>query len=85
MLGFEKSYYQSCSTSHPIVYYNVLLILFFSDEYDFLPIIEPAVNKNPFVVVDHKLGIQAWAVKILFQYAYEKLLRSNVSNRYASK
>ncbi|XP_071107699.1 protein prenyltransferase alpha subunit repeat-containing protein 1-like [Haliotis cracherodii] len=44
------------------------------DEYDFLPVTEPKHNKSPLVVVEHKLGLEAWCVKILFRYCYDRLL-----------
>ena len=44
------------------------------DEFDFIPAIEPVVNKSPFLVIDHKLGIEAWAIKIIFSYAHEKMI-----------
>lgn len=47
---------------------------FFSDEYDFLPVQEPKHNRSPLILQEHKLGIESWSVKILFQYAYHRLV-----------
>lgn len=44
------------------------------DEYDFLPVLEPKNNKSPLVLQEHKLGLEAWSVKVLFQYAYHQLI-----------
>lgn len=44
------------------------------DEYDFLPVPEPKHNRSPLVLQEHKLGIESWSVKILFQYAYNQLI-----------
>ncbi|KAK3096488.1 hypothetical protein FSP39_000644 [Pinctada imbricata] len=51
------------------------------DEYDFLPVKEPKHNRSPLVLQEHKLGLEAWSVKILFQYAYNRLFawRNNES------
>ncbi|CAG5121648.1 unnamed protein product [Candidula unifasciata] len=43
------------------------------DEYDMLPVLEPKHNKSPFILQDHKLGVEAWAVKILVKYASQRL------------
>ena len=34
----------------------------------------PSEEKNPYLLVDHKLGIEAWAVKILFQHVYKLVM-----------
>ncbi|KAK3606300.1 hypothetical protein CHS0354_037978 [Potamilus streckersoni] len=44
------------------------------DEYDFLPVLEPKQNKSPIILVDHKLGLETWSVKVLYQYAYHTVL-----------
>ncbi|XP_064608015.1 protein prenyltransferase alpha subunit repeat-containing protein 1-like [Liolophura sinensis] len=44
------------------------------DEYDVIPILEPRHNKSPLVLVDHKLGLELWSVKILYEYSYSCLL-----------
>ncbi|KAL5005201.1 hypothetical protein ScPMuIL_018657 [Solemya velum] len=44
------------------------------DEYDFIAVLEPKNNRSPLVLVDHKLGLELWSVKILYQYAYNVLL-----------
>lgn len=56
---------------------HVYIITFFftpRDEYDFLPVPEPKHNRSPLVLQEHKLGIESWSVKILFQYAYNQLI-----------
>lgn len=52
----------------------IAVIIFFSDEYDFIAVLEPKNNRSPLVLVDHKLGLELWSVKILYQYAYNVLL-----------
>ncbi|XP_062595154.1 protein prenyltransferase alpha subunit repeat-containing protein 1-B-like isoform X1 [Saccostrea cucullata] len=44
------------------------------DEYDFLPVPEPKHNRSPLVLQEHKLGMESWSIKILFQYAYYRLI-----------
>ncbi|PVD19913.1 hypothetical protein C0Q70_20407 [Pomacea canaliculata] len=44
------------------------------DEYDFLPVKEPQNNASPLLLVEHKLGLELWSVRLLFQYAYTRLL-----------
>lgn len=46
----------------------------FRDEYDFLPVLEPTHNRNPVLVIDHKLGLELWAAKLVFHYAYVKVM-----------
>lgn len=48
--------------------------LFYSDEYDFLPVLEPKHNRSPLILQDHKLGLEMWSVKILHHYAYNTLM-----------
>ncbi|BFY97924.1 hypothetical protein BsWGS_00963 [Bradybaena similaris] len=43
------------------------------DEYDTLPVLEPKHNKSPFILEEHKLGVEAWAVKILVKYSSQRL------------
>ena len=49
-------------------------LFFLSDEYDFIPVVEPQNNCNPIVLENHKLGVQIWATKVLFSYAYAELM-----------
>ncbi|XP_014775248.1 protein prenyltransferase alpha subunit repeat-containing protein 1 [Octopus bimaculoides] len=44
------------------------------DEYDYLPVDQATQNRSPVTLVSHKLGIEFWSVKVLFQHAYTKLL-----------
>ncbi|KAL4227340.1 Protein prenyltransferase alpha subunit repeat-containing protein 1 [Mactra antiquata] len=53
------------------------------DEFDFIPVLEPRNNKSPIVLVEHKLGLELWCVKILFQYSYRSLMAWR--NKKASK
>ena len=55
------------------------------DEFDFLPVTEPKQNRSPVVLVEHKLALELWSVKILFQYAYHTLLawRSKESHKFS--
>lgn len=59
----------------------------YSDEFDFIPVSEPRNNKSPIVLVDHKLGLELWCVKILFQYAYQTLMawRTKKSPKFIGK
>ena len=54
------------------------------DEFDFIPVTEPTKNRSPIVVVDHKLGLELWSVKILYQYVYHTLMdwRSKKSSKF---
>lgn len=54
--------------------FNNFFLLPPRDEYDFLPVPEPKHNRSPLVLQEHKLGIESWSVKILFQYAYNQLI-----------
>jgi len=44
------------------------------DEYDVLPVPEPKHNKSPFILQEHKLGVEAWAVKVLLKYCINRLI-----------
>ncbi|KAK7115341.1 hypothetical protein V1264_001228 [Littorina saxatilis] len=44
------------------------------DEYDFLPVTEPQNNASPLLLVEHKLGLELWSVRLLFRYAYNRLM-----------
>ncbi|WAR00787.1 PTR1B-like protein [Mya arenaria] len=44
------------------------------DEFDYIPVLEPKNNCSPVVLVDHKLGVELWSVRILFQFAYHALM-----------
>ncbi|GFS01292.1 prenyltransferase alpha subunit repeat-containing protein 1 [Elysia marginata] len=46
----------------------------FIDEYDVLPVLEPKHNKSPFILENHKLGVEAWAVKVLLKYSINRLI-----------
>ena len=61
--------------------------MFFRDEFDFLPLLEPKQNRSPVVLVDHKLALELWCVKILFQYVYHTLiaLRSKEAHQFSGK
>jgi len=50
------------------------IFLSFRNEYDFLPVVEPKHNRSPLVLQEHKLGLELWSVKILYQYAYNTLM-----------
>ncbi|KAH9505117.1 Protein prenyltransferase alpha subunit repeat-containing protein 1 [Bulinus truncatus] len=44
------------------------------DEYDILPVCEPTHNRSPFILQEHKLGVEAWAVKVLIKYVANRLI-----------
>ncbi|XP_064619274.1 protein prenyltransferase alpha subunit repeat-containing protein 1-like [Lineus longissimus] len=44
------------------------------DEFDIIPILEPKQNRSPVVLIDHKLGLEHWCVRILYSYAYDRLM-----------
>lgn len=44
------------------------------DEYDYLPVLQATQNRSPVIVTMHKLALELWSTKILFQHAYSKLL-----------
>ncbi|KAI8774662.1 protein prenyltransferase alpha subunit repeat-containing protein 1 [Biomphalaria glabrata] len=44
------------------------------DEYDILPVLEPTHNRSPFLLQEHKLGVEAWAVKVLMKYVATRLI-----------
>ncbi|GFO36467.1 prenyltransferase alpha subunit repeat-containing protein 1 [Plakobranchus ocellatus] len=44
------------------------------DEYDILPVVEPKHNRSPFILENHKLGVEAWAVKVLLKYSANRLI-----------
>ncbi|XP_060076736.1 protein prenyltransferase alpha subunit repeat-containing protein 1-like [Ylistrum balloti] len=44
------------------------------DEYDFLPVLEPKHNRSPLILQEHKLGLEMWSVKILYDHAYNTLM-----------
>ncbi|ELT91185.1 hypothetical protein CAPTEDRAFT_225942 [Capitella teleta] len=54
---------------------EILVLLLCKDEYDFLPVLENKTNQNPVVLTEHKLGIEAWAVKVVYLHAYSALMR----------
>ena len=62
-------------------------LLYFRNEFDIIPVLEPKNNKSPVVLVDHKLGLELWSVKILFQYAYHTLMswRNKKSYKFIGK
>ena len=49
-------------------------LLGYRDEYDFLPVTEPQHNASPLLLVEHKLGLELWSVRLLFRYAYNRLM-----------
>jgi len=36
------------------------------DEYDVLPSVESTTNRNPVILVEHKLAVEAWAAQLMF-------------------
>lgn len=52
------------------------------NEFDYIPVLEPKNNKSPVVLVDHKLGLELWSVRILFQYAYHKLMQWRTTHKF---
>ena len=55
--------------------------LFSSDEVDIIPCIHCHEEQNkeredPFIIVNHKLGVKSWCIKPLFLFAYKKLMSS---------
>ncbi|CAL1538352.1 unnamed protein product, partial [Lymnaea stagnalis] len=44
------------------------------DEYDIVPVLEPKHNRSPFFLQEHKLGVEAWAVKLLMKYSVNRLI-----------
>ncbi|XP_074655333.1 protein prenyltransferase alpha subunit repeat-containing protein 1-like [Tubulanus polymorphus] len=44
------------------------------DEYDYVPVLEPVQNCSPLVKIERKIGLEMWCVKILYAYAYDKLM-----------
>ncbi|RUS83278.1 hypothetical protein EGW08_008958 [Elysia chlorotica] len=44
------------------------------DEYDILPVVEPKHNRSPFILENHKLGVEAWAMKVLLKYSLNRLI-----------
>lgn len=76
-ITFHVGMFQPITVSEVEIIILVYLITFFlppRDEYDFLPVPEPKHNRSPLVLQEHKLGIESWSVKILFQYAYNQLI-----------
>jgi len=51
------------SVNTELIFYVCLLN---SDEYDILPSIESTTNRNPVILVDHKLAVEAWAAQLMF-------------------
>ena len=49
-------------------------LLGYREEYDFLPVTEPQHNASPLLLVEHKLGLELWSVRLLFRYAYNRLM-----------
>ncbi|KAK7496820.1 hypothetical protein BaRGS_00011800 [Batillaria attramentaria] len=54
------------------------------DEYDFLPVTEPQNNASPLLLVEHKLGLELWSVRLLFRYAYNRLMTWRDRNQPSS-
>jgi len=46
-----------------------------SDEYDIIPSVESTTNRNPVILVDHKLAVEAWAARLMFCTAVNGLRR----------
>lgn len=44
----------------------IYILLLCSDEYDILPSVESTTNRNPVVLIDHKLAVEAWAARLMF-------------------
>lgn len=39
-----------------------------------MPVMEPQNNASPLLLVEHKLGMELWSVRLLYRYAYSRLL-----------
>jgi len=56
------------------------------DEFDILPFMKPETAESTGVLlIDHKLGLEAWAVKPLFQYAYKRMMSIKASDHQLPK
>ncbi|KAH3741506.1 protein prenyltransferase alpha subunit repeat-containing protein 1-A-like [Dreissena polymorpha] len=51
------------------------------DEFDYIPVMEPQTNCSPVVLVNHKLGIEMWSLKILLQFAYHSLMEWRATSK----
>lgn len=49
-------------------------ILLHRDEFDVIAVVEPRHNRSPFILQEHKLGVEAWAGKILLKYTANRLI-----------
>eukprot|EP00057_Strongylocentrotus_purpuratus_P002193 XP_003724024.1 PREDICTED: protein prenyltransferase alpha subunit repeat-containing protein 1 [Strongylocentrotus purpuratus] len=49
------------------------------DEFDFIYCPEPVVNRSPVVLENHKLGLQTWSIKLLFNFVYKNLLKNTAA------
>jgi len=48
-----------------VVSFRIIWLLS-SDEYDILPSVESTTNRNPVILVDHKLAVESWAAQLMF-------------------
>lgn len=58
----------------------VINVLFYSLEFDIIPIEDSVCNKSPVIHVEHRLGLESWCVRHLYQYIYHKFIDSRISN-----
>jgi len=49
-----------------VVVVVVVVVALSSDEYDILPSVESTTNRNPVILIDHKLAVEAWAARLMF-------------------
>ena len=62
------------------------LCAFLSDEVDIIPGLlcqeeQRNEKEEPFIIVNHKLGVKSWCIKPLFLFAYNKLMRSCIKGK----
>ncbi|XP_054159853.1 protein prenyltransferase alpha subunit repeat-containing protein 1-B-like [Oppia nitens] len=49
-------------------------------EFDIIPIEDSVSNKSPVIHVDHRLGLESWCVRHLYQYIYHKFVDLRTAN-----
>ena len=49
-------------------------------EFDIIPIEDKICNKSPVILQDHRLALESWSIKHLYQYTYHQFIESRSNN-----
>ena len=53
-------------------------------EFDIIPVEDSLCNKSPVIHVDHRIALESWCVKHVYQYSYKKFINSRFDYKISS-